>query len=172
MQQCYSKDVTGNVLHTHIQSLMNLMQAPVACILEDSQLGSLKSQLDKLQAAAEADLIGRRFQAADLTTTRYLNLRFQGTDVALMVAADSLSDYEPAFLRMYQQEFGFVLQARPIVVDDARCAPCTAPCSPAYQGTLARLGRVSCMSDSRHPAEVGCVLPSAAAQLRQRCMKN
>jgi N-methylhydantoinase A/oxoprolinase/acetone carboxylase beta subunit len=98
-------------------------QAPVACLLEDLQLDSLRSQLDKLQAETESELKGRGFQAAALSSTRYLNLRFQGTDVALMVASECMSDYKPAFLRMYQQEFGFVLQDRPIVVDDARYDP-------------------------------------------------
>ena len=103
------------------------MQEPVACTLEDETFESLKAQLDKLQESAESDLKGRGFRAGDLSTARYLNLRFQGTDVALMVAVDNMRDYKPGFLDMYKQEFGFVLQDRDIVVDDARCALCLLP---------------------------------------------
>lgn len=120
-------------LQGKVMLFTDCLQVPVACTLEDSHLNSLKSQLDKLQSSAESDLKGRGFQPADLSTVRYLNLRFQGTDVALMVAAGSMADYKPAFLRMYQQEFGFVLQDRDIIVDDARCATlCLTKCaSPA-----------------------------------------
>jgi 5-oxoprolinase (ATP-hydrolysing) len=106
----------------HPRSLADHVQAPAACVLEDSQLDSLQSQLDELQAAAERKLTQQGFQAADVTSTRYLNLRFQGTDVALMVASEGMSEYKPEFLRIYKQEFGFVLQDRPIIVDDARHA--------------------------------------------------
>lgn len=67
------------------------------------------------------NLTDRGFTKEGISAVRYLNLRFQGTDVALMVAADTMADYKTAFLDMYQQEFGFVLQSRDIVVDDARC---------------------------------------------------
>lgn len=97
---------------------------PVACTLEDAQLDSLKAQLDELQDSAESDLRHRGFQPEDLNTSRYLNLRFQGTDVALMVAAEDMSAYQTEFLDMYRQEFGFVLHDRDIIVDDARCALC------------------------------------------------
>lgn len=97
------------------------LQEPVACTLEESQLESLKGRLDRLEAAAVSNLRDRGFEKEGISAVRYLNLRFQGTDVALMVAADSMADYKTAFLDMYQQEFGFVLQGRDIVVDDARC---------------------------------------------------
>lgn len=38
-----------------------------------------------------------------------------------MVAASSMEGFKSEFLRMYEQEFGFVLKDREIVVNDARC---------------------------------------------------
>jgi 5-oxoprolinase (ATP-hydrolysing) len=87
----------------------------------------LQSRLDRLEADALSHLTCRGFQKEDCSADRYLNLRFKGTDVALMVAAAKIADYRTAFLDMYHQEFGFVLQGRDIVVDDARHAHTASP---------------------------------------------
>lgn len=96
------------------------MQEPEACELEAATQGQLQQKLDKLQEAATAPLLQRGFTREHVHVDRYLNLRFKGTDVALMVSADDMAAYERAFLRMYKLEFGFILQDRPIVVDDCR----------------------------------------------------
>ena len=68
----------------------------------------------------------------ELVVTPYLNLRFQGTDFALMtpgaaVAASSLDSllaflpsYPSSFISRYKTEFGFDLSKRDIIVDDIR----------------------------------------------------
>jgi 5-oxoprolinase (ATP-hydrolysing) len=52
-----------------------------------------------------------------------LNMRFEGTDTALMVrcAEDEKEneEFDRAFRREYKNEFGFLLEAR-IVVDDVK----------------------------------------------------
>ena len=52
----------------------------------------------------------------------YLNLRYSGTDCALMCEADidDLSAFQSKFIERYQTEFGFTLKDRDIVVDDIR----------------------------------------------------
>jgi hypothetical protein len=69
---------------------------------------------------------------SQLVVTPYLNLRFQGTDFALMtpgpaVAAscidellESLPSYPSVFVQRYKTEFGFDLSNRDIIVDDIR----------------------------------------------------
>lgn len=99
------------------------MQEPEACELQPSSHAQLQRKLDKLQEAATAPLLERGFAAEQVRAERYLNLRFQGTDVALMVTADDIGAYHAEFLNMYQVEFGFVLQNRAIVVDDCRYGP-------------------------------------------------
>jgi hypothetical protein len=81
---------------------------------------------------------------SELVVTPYLNLRFQGTDFALMtpgpaVAAsriemllDSLSSYPSSFLQRYKTEFGFDLSNRDIIVDDIRTPPCSPSASRSY----------------------------------------
>jgi 5-oxoprolinase (ATP-hydrolysing) len=68
----------------------------------------------------------------ELVVTPYLNLRFQGTDFALMTPgpavsaaaldslAASLASYHSSFLQRYKTEFGFDLSNHDIIVDDIR----------------------------------------------------
>ena len=50
----------------------------------------------------------------------FLNLRYQGTDTALMIEAPADGDFLAAFRRRHQREFGFELAARVVLVDDIR----------------------------------------------------
>jgi hypothetical protein len=87
----------------------------------------------KINTFAAARLSKRsRLSLDKLVVTPYLNLRFQGTDFALMtpgaaVAASSLEllldflpSYPSSFLHRYKTEFGFDLSKRDIIVDDIR----------------------------------------------------
>ena len=54
-----------------------------------------------------------------------LNMRFEGTDTALMVLTDikdgdGNEDFEAAFKRNYLAEFGFLLETKSIIVDDIK----------------------------------------------------
>ena len=59
-----------------------------------------------------------------------LNMRFDGTDTALMVlpgenekGEDGEPDYLEAFRRAYKEEFGFLLDTKRIMVDDIKVCP-------------------------------------------------
>lgn len=65
------------------------------------------------------------FREKSITTETYLNLRYEGTDTAIMVkkriAEDgSGCDYAVDFEKLFQQEYGFKLQNRNILVCDVR----------------------------------------------------
>jgi 5-oxoprolinase (ATP-hydrolysing) len=76
----------------------------------------------QLEELARGKLYQRGFTQDQVSASRFLNLRFHGTDVALMVAAEEMDSYEKTFLKLYRREFGFVLEERTIIVDDVRCA--------------------------------------------------
>lgn len=59
------------------------------------------------------------FTKAQVKCERFLNLRYHGTDVAVMTPCPLDGGYAAAFESLYQREFGFKLD-RPIVVDDVR----------------------------------------------------
>jgi len=63
---------------------------------------------------------------------RVLNMRFEGTDTALMVLpeatdGDGDEDFEAAFKRVYLAEFGFLLETKSIIVDDIKVGICCLP---------------------------------------------
>ncbi|GBG26458.1 5-oxoprolinase [Hondaea fermentalgiana] len=92
----------------------------------DSDLSAAQQQvdavLDRVQAAASDTLVKQGFSTQDILCERFLNMRFVGTDTALMVRGSSaaLHSYIDCFLDMYSREFGFVLKNRAISIDDAR----------------------------------------------------
>lgn len=56
------------------------------------------------------------FKEEQISTERFLNLRYDGTDVAVMTSCCSSNTYEEAFEATYKREFGFVLEERNIQV--------------------------------------------------------
>ncbi|MFC1505066.1 hydantoinase/oxoprolinase family protein, partial [Thermodesulfobacteriota bacterium] len=95
-------------------------QQPSASIYSDDILASINTQLDTLESDAIDELLRQGFSQEAITTTRYLNLRYQGTDTALMIAEPSHGDYLKAFKEVYMREFGFDLQNRNVLIDDLR----------------------------------------------------
>lgn len=73
----------------------------------------------------EQKLQEQGFRKENVTTETYLNLRYQGTDTAIMVKRqinnDGLGgDYADEFGKLFQQEYGFKLQNRNILICDVR----------------------------------------------------
>jgi hypothetical protein len=60
------------------------------------------------------------FAPSQIACERFLNLRYEGTDVAVMTPCPADGDYAAAFEAAYRREFGFVMEGREVVVDDVR----------------------------------------------------
>ena len=128
-------------------------QEPSALVLpenkEDNSLNYLLKNLNKLAAEAKTELLAQGYKSEQIEIKRYLNLRYQGTDTALMIPepdstskydtgitncelgisesspelqknAEKFPDYVSAFRETYLREFGFDLTGREIIVDDLR----------------------------------------------------
>jgi 5-oxoprolinase (ATP-hydrolysing) len=87
------------------------------------------SRLDALSVLAKGALKEQGFEDSRIQVERYLNMRFDGTDNAIMVLAPSANDgsgiqdetdFEAAFKRSYKGEFGFLLENKAIIVDDIK----------------------------------------------------
>lgn len=81
--------------------------------------------MDKLTSAVREELARQGFEGDRVTVERMLNMRFEGTDTALMVLpnaddGDGKEDFEAAFKRIYKSEFGFLLETKSIIVDDIK----------------------------------------------------
>ncbi|KAK9815723.1 hypothetical protein WJX72_008572 [[Myrmecia] bisecta] len=97
-------------------------QEPAAQALDDSSQEGLNDRLNALQEAATQRLRDQGFRAEQIAVERFLNLRYAGTDVAVMTQcpSDGHAGYAKAFEESYQREYGFTLDGRNIQVDDLR----------------------------------------------------
>lgn len=92
-----------------------------AVVLSPSVLPELVSRADSLQKSCTAMLVRQGFDQNRITAEIYLNLRYQGTDTALMTLKPEANwDFSTAFVERHRQEFGFSLPNCEILVDDVR----------------------------------------------------
>jgi len=77
----------------------------------------------------KSSLAKQGFEGKRVVVERYLNMRWEGTDTALMALGSSprgddtepaKEDFEDAFRKAYKHEFGFLLEGKRIIVDDIK----------------------------------------------------
>jgi len=100
-------------------------QEPSSTFYTEQNRSSLISRLGKLEEDVRGELRGQGFEERRIHVERALNMRFEGTDTALMVLpertdGDGKEDFEAAFKRAYKAEFGFLLETKTIIVDDIK----------------------------------------------------
>lgn len=118
---------TINLAHFPTDVLLSAfeLQEPSSTFYTSQNRLKLKERLDKLDADVRAELKRQGFEGAHVTTERMLNMRFEGTDTALMVLpaagdGDGEEDFDAAFRRVYKAEFGFLLETKTVIVDDVK----------------------------------------------------
>lgn len=113
------------IILTHSYSVYET-QEPSSYVFGEESLPTISRQLDKLSDVVEKELGRQGFPRERIDLDRRLNMRFDGTDTALLISSSGKdSDFEKEFKTAYQQEFGFLLQSR-VMVDDinVRRNPC------------------------------------------------
>ncbi|KZT30107.1 5-oxoprolinase [Neolentinus lepideus HHB14362 ss-1] len=96
-------------------------QEPCATLYTPQTRGALAARLDALEGAVRAELARQGFKGARVRVERMLNMRFEGTDTALMVLpGEEGEDFGAAFRRVYKAEFGFLLEGKSVIVDDVK----------------------------------------------------
>jgi 5-oxoprolinase (ATP-hydrolysing) len=91
----------------------------------------LKSKMKELKEKSFGRLRAQGFDDQSVVFEEYLNMRYRGTESALMIikpSADEARDayngddwaFGKAFVKQHEQEFGFTLPDRDIIVDDVR----------------------------------------------------
>ena len=92
---------------------------------------SLKQKIEDLKQKSRDALREQGFEDKSIVYEEYLNMRYRGTESALMVVKPEKEVVEKefdgdewafgnAFVKQHQQEFGFTLPDRDIIVDDVR----------------------------------------------------
>ncbi|KAJ2903553.1 hypothetical protein MKZ38_009678 [Zalerion maritima] len=91
----------------------------------------LKAKMEKLKEKSRQALREQGFGDDEIAFEEYLNMRYRGTESALMIvkptqeeAKESFGgkdwDFGQAFVKHHRYEFGFTLEERDVIVDDVR----------------------------------------------------
>lgn len=91
----------------------------------------LKSKMNELKKRSTNKLRDQGFDDKSIVFEEYLNMRYRGTESALMIIKPSPEEakdayggddwaFGKAFVKQHEQEFGFTLPGRDIIVDDVR----------------------------------------------------
>ncbi|KAF4321449.1 hypothetical protein BBO99_00003208 [Phytophthora kernoviae] len=117
-------------------------QLPSSAEYNASTKAALANSLTQIGEEAQNELVADGFQREDVQIQYFLNMRYEGTDSAVMThgpmgakgeapstTASALAafDFEDTFVKKYQREFGFVLQNRSIIIDDIRVRATVSP---------------------------------------------
>ncbi|KAK5987174.1 hypothetical protein PT974_11294 [Cladobotryum mycophilum] len=108
-------------------------QEPDSSIWKDDGkvVSELQAKMDKLKEKSRAALKDQGFGEEEIVFEEYLNMRYRGTESALMIIKPSEeeakanfdgNDWEfgKAFVKHHRYEFGFTLDERDIIIDDVR----------------------------------------------------
>lgn len=98
---------------------------------KDEVKKSLRKKLEDLKKRSAATLRNQGFKDDKIHFEEYLNMRYRGTESPLMVVKPSKEEAEKeydgedwafgkAFVKQHEQEFGFTLPDRDIIIDDVR----------------------------------------------------
>jgi 5-oxoprolinase (ATP-hydrolysing) len=100
-------------------------QQPCSAVLCPQSLIEADAVFEQLEKDARRELNHQGFSDEAIDADRFLNLRYQGTDTAIMICrpqgkGNQDNDYAAAFRAVYRREFGFDLSGRQILIDDIR----------------------------------------------------
>ncbi|KAH8170577.1 hydantoinase b/oxoprolinase domain-containing protein [Sarocladium implicatum] len=105
-------------------------QEPESMVWEPKSVDSLKERMEKLKNKSGASLQDQGFGGDEIVFEEYLNMRYRGTESALMIVKPTEEEakefggkdwqFGEAFVKQHRYEFGFTLDDRDIIVDDVR----------------------------------------------------
>ena len=108
-------------------------QEPDSAVWKDDGkiVGELQAKMQKLKDQSIAALKDQGFEENEIAFEEYLNMRYRGTESALMIIKPSKEEaktsfegkeweFGRAFVKHHRYEFGFTLDDRDIIVDDVR----------------------------------------------------
>ncbi|KAJ9133754.1 5-oxoprolinase (Hydantoinase B/oxoprolinase) [Pleurostoma richardsiae] len=114
----------SSVLSAHGMALADVVQeerSPCAATYTEDRLSFFAAELDRLQAKSAEALLKQGISKSRIRFERYLNMRFHGSDTALMIQERPESGgFLEAFEKAHQTQFGFLPAGREIIVDDYR----------------------------------------------------
>lgn len=98
------------------------MQEPSGKAINQENWSNITERLKHLSKCGTEELVKQGYDQQSLVVEKYLNLRYEGTDCALMCTSneDAAESFTNLFLKKYKDQFGFTIPDRPIITDDIR----------------------------------------------------
>jgi 5-oxoprolinase (ATP-hydrolysing) len=99
------------------------LQEPYSAVYNADSAAEASRREALLVKQVKEKLSEQSFQEENIRTDSYLNLRYEGTDTTIMVKRPekgSGNDYADEFVKLFQQEYGFKLLNRKILICDVR----------------------------------------------------
>ena len=103
-----------------LADIVSERQEPSASVFNHENSEILLQRLKEMEDQEIETLLTRGHNPDTIVARSFLNLRYQGTDTALMIPKPEDRDFGYAFQNTYRREFGFELKDREILVDDLR----------------------------------------------------
>ncbi len=126
---------------------------------EDPSVSTREVRLDHLGEKASSQLMKQGYSRDEIVIEKYLNLRYDGTDTAVMIKEPSSQEsslpYADAFQTHYRREFGFVLEGRDMLIDDYRVRAVVPGIDPASGRSVQLLGEPNAVGTTRAYFENG-----------------
>ncbi|MCB1754528.1 MAG: hydantoinase B/oxoprolinase family protein [Gammaproteobacteria bacterium] len=113
-----------------------MREKTVEAILEPAALDSFKQTLAELQDLARDEMQTQGFDAKDCQLLQRLQLRYEGSDTAMLVDVDSLAVMRNAFEDQHSQRFGFISPEKQLIVQSAQVELVAVVQNPAKQASV------------------------------------
>ena len=85
--------------------------------LEQDALAPLNAQLDQLADAACEALRAQGLVASQIRVVRRVHLKYEGTDTALLVHADTLTSMQAQFEAAYRKQYSFLMPGKALIAE-------------------------------------------------------
>lgn len=110
-----------------LADVVHEIQEPSSVVFKEEEKQGLETRLEQLRGKASAALKEQGFVTNSIAYEEYLNMRYRGTESALMIVKPDPAEFDgeesafgSAFVKQHEQEFGFTLPDRDIIIDDVR----------------------------------------------------
>ncbi|BFZ63712.1 hypothetical protein YB2330_004844 [Saitoella coloradoensis] len=106
-----------------LADVVHEVQEPAATSFDAETKEDVKAKLHELMEKATQELLSQGFEASQVQHEVYLNMRYHGSNTALMILKPEASedwDFGAEFTKRHQREFGFTFDSKAILVDDLR----------------------------------------------------
>ncbi|KAI9112806.1 hypothetical protein K1719_016123 [Acacia pycnantha] len=108
-----------------LANVVEEMQEPYSAVYGAESIVEVSQREAVLLRQVKQKLLNQGFKEERISIETYLNLRYEGTDTAIMVKRQITEDGKPCdyateFVKLFQQEYGFKLLNRKIVICDVR----------------------------------------------------